>query len=126
MKVAVVDIPTILKFLHKYYVNKNMVAQQVWQIIEDLSKKYDIVIIPTTAIDKLNDVTEETKRQIRKDVLSKYNIIVRHYSSHDIFVFAKNVSKEFKCPVDVIRYDLDDVDYNNNSNKQVKYTVTVF
>lgn len=119
MKVAVIDTSTILKFLHKSYVDKNMVVQQVWQIIEDFSKVYGMVIIPYTALVELKYATEETKRQILRNSLSRYNVIVKHYSSDDIFVFARNAAIEFHCPVDIITYD-------THVGTRIKYTVEVF
>lgn len=103
--VAVVDTSAILKFLQINDKNKDISVQRVWHTIEDLSKMYTMVIIPKTAIDELNDATEQTKHQILRDSLSRSNIIVRHYSSDDIFVFAKNAAIEFNCPVEIITCD---------------------
>lgn len=119
MYVAVIDTQAILKFLQRNDENKEDHVQRVWQIIEDLSKVYTVVIIPMTAIGELNNATEQTKRQILKDVLSKYNIIVRHYSSDNIFEFAKNAAIEFHCPVDIITCD-------THVGTRIKYTVEVF
>lgn len=103
--VAVIDTSAILKFLQRNDESKDIHIQRVWQIIEDLSKEYAMTIIPQTAIDELNDATEETKRQILKNVLSKYNVIVKHYSSDDIFEFARNVVIEFGRRVEIITWD---------------------
>lgn len=103
--IAVIDTSAILKFLQRNDESKDIHAQRVWQIIEDLSEEYNTVIIPKTAIDELNDATEETKRQILKNVLSKYNIIVKHYSSDDIFEFARNAVIEFGHRVEIITWD---------------------
>ena len=119
MKVAVIDTSTILKFLQRNDESKDIHVQRVWQIIEDSSKVYGIVIIPKTAIDELNDATEQTKRQILRDSLSKYNIIVRHYTSDNIFLFARNAAIEFKCPVEIITWD-------THVGKQIRCTVEVF
>lgn len=119
MMVAVIDTSTILKFLQRNDESKDVHVQRVWKFIEDSSKVYGMVIIPKTVFDELNDVTEQTKRQILRNSLSRYNVIVKHYSSDDIFVFARNAAIEFHCPVDIITYD-------THVGTQIKYTVEVF
>lgn len=107
MYIAIIDTSAIMKFLHRNENNesKDIHVQRVWQIIEDLNKDYAIVIIPQTAIDELNDATEETKRQILRNILSKYNIIVKHYSSDDIFEVAQNAVIEFGREVEIVTWD---------------------
>ena len=117
--VAVIDTSAILKFLQRNDESKDIHVQRVWQIIEDSSRVYGMVIIPKTAIDELNDATEQTKRQILRDSLSKYNIIARHYTSDNIFLFAKNAAIEFNCPVEIITCD-------THVGKQIRCTVAVF
>lgn len=119
MNVAVMDTSTILKCLQRNDESKDVHVQRVWRIIEDSCKVYGMVIIPKTAIDELNDATKQTKRQIFRDTLSKYNIIVRHYTSGNIFLFAKNAAIEFNCPVDIITCDTHVV-------KPIRCTVEVF
>lgn len=105
MYIAIIDTSAIMKFLQRNDESNDIHVQRVWQIIEDLCTEYDTVIIPHTAINELNDATEETKRQILKNVLSKYNIIVRHYSSDDVFEFARNAVIEFGRRVEIITWD---------------------
>lgn len=121
MKVAVIDTSTILKFLQRNDESKDIHVQRVWQIIEDSGKVYDMVIIPKTAFDELNDATGQTKRQILRDLffLSKYSIIFRHYTSDNIFLFAKNAAIEFNCPVEIITCD-------THVGKPIRRTVEVF
>lgn len=129
MKVSIVDMSAILKFLQKIYVDKDIIAQREWQIIEDLSKEYDTVIIPITSLNEM--VVDNSDVQLRKQILrnlfnygtkplmSKQGVIVRNYSQDDIFEFAKNTSTEFNCPVDVITYD-------TSVDTRLQYVVTSF
>ena len=121
MNIAVIDTSAISKFLQRNDESKDIHIQRVWKFIEDSSKEYAMVIIPKTAFDELNDATEQTKRQILRDLffLSKYNIIVRHYTSDNIFLFAKNAAIEFNCPVEIITCD-------THVGKPIMCTVKVF
>ena len=119
MNVAVIDTSAILKFLQRNDESKDHNIQRVFQIIEDFSRVYGTVIIPKTAIDELDDATEQTKRQILRNSLARNNVIVKHYSSDDIFVFARDAAIEFHCPVDIITFD-------THVGTRIKYTVEVF
>ena len=68
MNVAVIDTSAIMKFLQRNDESKDVHVQRVWKFIEDLSEEYNTVIIPKTAFDELNDATEQTKRQILRDL----------------------------------------------------------
>lgn len=137
MNVAVVDMSAILKFLQKIYENKNIIAQQEWQIIKDLSTEYDTVIIPTTALNEIvvdnSDVqlrkqilrnlfnygAIQSRSKILKSALSKQGVIFRDYSRDNIFDFAKNISTEFNFPVCVITCD-------TSVGTRLRYVITSF
>ncbi len=87
---------------------KDIVALSAWRIIKELSKEYFMIIIPRTAIDEINDAATESTRRILRSALLNCNVIITDYTyDNEIFDFARNTSKKFKCPVDIITYDAD-------------------
>lgn len=128
-KVAVMNMPAILKrlqnienlksvvlyngvecedILTEINDSKDIVALSAWRIIKELSKEYFMIIIPRTVIDEINDVATESTRRILRSALLNCNVIITDYTyDNEIFDFARNTSKKFKCPVDIITYDAD-------------------
>lgn len=89
---------------------KDIIALSAWRIIKELSKEYFMIIIPRTAIDEINDAATESTRRILRSALLNCNVIITDYAydnENEIFDFARNTSKKFKCPVDIITYDAD-------------------
>lgn len=89
------------------------------QLIEDLSKEYNTVIIPQIVIDELDHIKDKNTNgfaskawQVLRSISANTNVITRDYSGDDrvnndskILDIAKKASEEFNCPVDIITYD---------------------
>ena len=99
----------------------DVIVVSILRVIENLSKEYTIVIIPQTVFEEIFYATTESTRQLLKTTLSNDKVVIKDYvGDYDIFDFAKNASKEFKCPVDIITCD-----FNPSPQvecTQVKYT----
>lgn len=90
------------------------------QLIDELSKEYSRVIVPSIVVDELDHIKDHKPRalasrawQILRSISANQNVITQEYTGADkgksndskIIDVAQKASRQFSCTVDVITYD---------------------
>lgn len=112
-KVVVFDISEIVKKINENKVMP-MDVPAVCRIINELSRKYCVILIPQKVLNEIRSLSDISARQVLRYVLSNDKVIIKDYMYKNecmnddellVFDFAQHASKEFKCPVEVIACD---------------------